>query len=82
MEGFVVMSILAEIAVAALGLMLAIAKKKDYGWGIALTFAIYVFYDSVRFLSINVSNTVIAILFFIASVSIFWSVWRIYKEAA
>ena len=81
MEVFVLMSLAAEIVVMALGLMLALKKKKNLGWAIALTFAIYIFYDSARFFNIAVSEAVIAGLFFIASLSILWVVWRIYEEA-
>jgi hypothetical protein len=68
-EIFVIMSLVAEATVAVLGLALAMARRKDIGWGIALTFGIYV------------CNEVIGILFFIASLSILWVVWRIYEEA-
>jgi hypothetical protein len=81
MEIFVIISLAAEVLVAVLGLMLAIARKKDFGWGIALTFSIYVFYDLVRFLALPVSNEIIGSLFFIASISVLWAVWRIYEEA-
>jgi hypothetical protein len=80
-EILVIASLAAEVVVSLLGLALAISKKKDIGWGIALTFAIYVFYDSVRFLNLHISNSVIGLLFFIASLSILWVVWRIYEEA-
>lgn len=81
MEILVIMSLVAEATAAVLGMALAISKKKDIGWGIALTFAIYVFYDAVRFFNLHVSNNVIGFLFFIASLSILWVVWRIYEEA-
>jgi len=73
-------SILLEIVVALLGIMLATVKKRKYGWCIALTFAIYVFYDLAHLRPLNVSQNLLHILFFIATVSILWVVWRIYKK--
>jgi len=74
-------SILLEIIVAVLGIMLATVKKKKYGWCIALTFAIYVFYDLAHFRPLSVSQNLLHILFFIATISILWVVWRIYKKS-
>ena len=82
MEIFIIMALAAEVMAAILGLMIAIRNKKDFGWGIALTFSIYVFYDIVRFLALRVSEVLIGSLFFIASIAILWSVWRIYEESA
>ena len=82
MEIFIIMALAAEVMAAILGLMIAIRNKKDFGWGIALTFSIYVFYDIVRFLALRVSEVLIGSLFFIASIAILWSVWRIYQESA
>jgi hypothetical protein len=39
------LTILLEAVVAVLGVMLAISKKKMYGWCIAVTFVLYVVYD-------------------------------------
>jgi len=79
MDVLVLISLFAEVIVSILGIMLAVVRKKDFGWGIALTFSIYVFYDAVRFFNIKTSATLIGTLFFIASISILWAVWRIYE---
>jgi hypothetical protein len=74
-------SILLEIVVALLGIMLATVKKKKYGWCITLTFAIYVFYDLAHFFALKVSQSLLHLLFFIATISILWVVWRLYKRS-
>jgi len=76
-----IISILLEVGVVVLGVMLAAVKKKLYGLGFALTFAIYVFYDLVNFLDLNVPKTITYMLFFLSTVSILWAVWRVYKES-
>ncbi|MBN1625575.1 MAG: hypothetical protein JW944_03540 [Deltaproteobacteria bacterium] len=69
-----------EVLVLVLGVMLALQKKKHWGWLIALCFAIYVFYDLAGLLTFNVNTVVLRVLFFIASISILWAVWRVYRE--
>ncbi|MBU0686668.1 MAG: hypothetical protein KKB81_02260 [Candidatus Margulisbacteria bacterium] len=78
-------SIVLEFIALILGVMIAVQKKKGYGWCIALVFAIYVFYDAVKFINsnqlavINISADLLYILFFIATVSILWVVWQVYR---
>ncbi len=81
MEILPMISILLEMAVAALGVALAVSRKKVYGWFIALTFMIYVFYDVANLLPLDVSKDLLHILFFVATVSILWAVWNIFLEA-
>ncbi|MFH1347235.1 MAG: hypothetical protein ABIH22_00945 [Candidatus Margulisiibacteriota bacterium] len=69
-----------EALVLVLGIGLAMQKKKAWGWCIALCFAIYVYYDLAGLLAFNVNTLVLRILFFIASISILWAVWKIYQE--
>jgi hypothetical protein len=76
-----ILSIIIEGAVMIMGLMLVFLRKKSYGWGIALTFGIYVVYDTMKFLSISISGNVLYLIFFIATISAFWSVIKIFKEA-
>ena len=80
MNAFDVISLLIEVVVVILGLMLAVSKRKSYGYLIALTFAIYVVYDSTRFLVVSVDQYLTSFLFLIASASILFAVWRIYKQ--
>jgi hypothetical protein len=70
-----------EVLVLVLGIMLAVQKKKMWGWCIALCFAIYVYYDLANLLTLNVDLVILRSLFFVASLSILWAVWKIYQEA-
>jgi len=74
-------SILLEMVVALLGVMLATMKQKRYGWFIALTFLLYVFYDLAFFLSLQISQDLLYYVFFIATLSILWAIWKIFREA-
>ncbi len=75
------LSILLEAVVAALGVMLAISKKKMYGWCIAVTFVLYVVYDLANLLAWNISLDTMYMIFFVATLSILWAVWNIFLEA-
>jgi len=75
------LSILLEVVVAALGMMLAIRRKKKYGWCIAVTFVLYVIYDLANLLALNISEDTLYMIFFVATLSILWAVWNIFLEA-
>jgi hypothetical protein len=75
------LSILLEAVVAALGVMLAISKKKMYGWCITVTFVLYVVYDLANLLALNISEDTLYMIFFVATLSILWAVWNIFLEA-
>ncbi len=64
----------------ALGEKKALVQKKKYGYGIFLTFAIYVFYDLAKLVNYSINSDILYGIFFIASLSALWAVWMIYKE--
>jgi len=74
-------SILLEAVVAAMGVLLAVSKRKVYGWFVALTFVLYVVYDLANFLSWGISQDSLYIIFLVATVSILWAIWSIFLEA-
>jgi hypothetical protein len=73
-------SIAIELIIFAFGIVLAIQKKKIFGWFIALTFGIYSLYDLFRFLDAGISSNLLSVIFFIATISILCAVWLIYRE--
>lgn len=80
LENIQYLSIFIEVVIAILGLIIVFKKKKFYGWGIFLTFAIYVFYDFAKLVNYNINSDILYIIFFIASLSALFAVWMIYKE--
>ena len=75
------LSIVLEGAVAVLGVMLAGRKKKAYGWGLSLTYLIYVVYDIARLtMQAALPENLLHGLFFVATVSMLWAVWGIYRD--
>jgi hypothetical protein len=73
-------SIFIEAIIAFTGLLMVLRKKKMYGWGIFFTFAVYFFYDSIKLLEWPVSDILLSVMFFTATLSAWISVWAIYKE--
>ena len=73
-------SIIIELIIAIIGLLIVFQKKKTYGWGIFVTFGIYVFYDLSKMISFSINPDLLYGLFFIASLSALWFVIMIFKE--
>lgn len=68
-------------AVAVIIAILIVAKKKGvYGWGFALTFAIYVYYDYARLAGSLVSESLLSVMFFVATLSALASLLWLYRK--
>lgn len=79
-ENLQYVSIAVEALIAVMGVMLAVKKGKVYGWGLSLTFGIYVFYDIVRLAGIAVSELILYPMFLVATLSALWAVWKMLKS--
>lgn len=80
METLQTISIVLESIIVIVALMIALKKKQLYGYGFALTFAIYVYYDYAKLAGSAVSATTLSILFFIATLSAALSVICLYRK--
>lgn len=78
LEFLQVISIFIEMIVVLFGVLIALRKKHVYGWLIALTFGIYVAYDTAKYLSMSVASDMLYAAFFIASLSILIAVYLIF----
>jgi hypothetical protein len=74
------LSILVEIVIGIIGISMAVKKKRSYGFGIALTFFIYVAYDLTKMNGFNIQSLTLDILFFVATLSALWAALEIYHE--
>jgi hypothetical protein len=73
------LSILIEAAIAVLA-VLAAQRGRPFLYGLALTFAIYVLYDLERYLGWSMDQSILSVLFLIATIAALVSVWGLYKE--
>jgi hypothetical protein len=69
-----------EVVLVILGLAIALQKKRCYGWFFAITFGIYVIYDSLHYSGLGISPNVLSGIFFIATLSILIGIWQLYRE--
>lgn len=72
-------SIVLEVIVVVVALLIAKSKRKMYGYGLALTFAIYVLFDSAREFNLEIPEQTLNLLFLVASISALWSLVQIYR---
>lgn len=78
-SGLQLLSIGIEALVCLLGIAIAVQGKKMYGYLIAGTFGIYIIYDFLA-LRGNPDPLIMAVIFFIATLSILAAVYLIYRE--
>lgn len=76
-----VLSIVLEAAVAVIA-ALAAAKGRPYFYGLAFTFAAYVFYDLARYMHWAVEGPLLSGLFLVATLTALFAVWGLYRERA
>ncbi len=80
METLQLFSIIIEAVVVFMLLYGAVKKGAVCAYGMALTFCIYVFYDSAKLFGWAISGNILTIMFFVASLSALWAVWKMGKE--
>ena len=80
MDNLQLISIVLESVIAVSAMALALLKRKVYGYGLAVTFAIYVFYDLVKLFNLQVSSGTLAAGFFVATLSALWAVLKMFKD--
>lgn len=73
-------SIVLELIVVFFSLRIAIAKKEAYGWALAITFIIYVFYDLARAENWSMHALYLVNGFLAASISAVVAVYLLYKK--
>ena len=78
-DPLLLISIALEIGVFSL-LALSVWRGKGALLGLALAFLIYVFYDSSRALSLYVPDSVLSLVFMLASWAALWSAWQIFSQ--
>jgi len=74
------LAVLVECAVAIIGIVIATRNRKQYGWFIAITFALFVLFDIFRIFAQPIPDLVHAVIFFIACASMLYAVWLIANE--
>ena len=79
MEKLQLVSIIIELVIGIIAVITAF-KGRKYMFGLAFTFLAYVFYDLSKIYSFGITDNFVTVLFFVATLSAFWSIWNIYKQ--
>jgi bacteriorhodopsin len=75
-----IIAVLLEVAVMVVAAIIAVRRKKSYGWCIAVTFGLFVLFDIGRLFSLPVSDEAHALIFLVACGSMLYGVWLMYDE--
>jgi hypothetical protein len=75
-----VIAVVLEVCVAGFAVLIATRKRKMYGWGIALTFLLFVLFDIFRIFALPMPDTFHAFIFIVACGSMVYAVWLMYEE--
>ena len=67
-------------AIVVLICLAALFKGKKYMAGFAVTFAVYVYYDLARLISVSIPDLYLEGSFFIATICALLSAWQIYSD--
>ena len=73
-------SIIIGAVVAAFSAAVSIKKEEAYGYALALTFIIYMFYNTAVLVGLRVPQDVAAISFLMASLSALLGIWQLYRS--
>jgi hypothetical protein len=79
MEFIPLISIALEGLVALLSAVAAF-RGRSYMYGLAFTFAIYVFYDLTKLYGWGVPQNALSVIFLVATLSALASVWQIFRR--
>jgi hypothetical protein len=69
-----------EVVIAGVALLIALIRKKSYGWLLALTFILYVAFDLARSLEVELFVGFANMIFLIATLSALFALIGIYKD--
>ena len=75
------LSIILEAAIALLCLRAAFAGRRSM-YGLAITFAIYVYYDLAHLLAWTTPETLLRVSFLVATVTALYTVWHLQQPRA
>jgi hypothetical protein len=70
-------SIFLEVVIVCVALAIAVTRRRYYGYGLALTFGLYVFYDLAKQYSWNLPGQALNWVFLVATVSALFSLLRL-----
>ena len=71
---------MAEVVIALAAFLIAWKKKKQSGWFIGITFALFVLFDLARIFAMEVSAERHALVLLVACLSMVYAMWLLWNE--
>jgi galactitol-specific phosphotransferase system IIC component len=75
-----IIAVLIEVVITVIAVLLATRRQKPYGWGIAVTFGLFVIFDIIRIFALPVPEAAQALSLLVACGSMLYAIWLMYKE--
>jgi uncharacterized membrane protein len=69
-----------EIAVTVIAIIIATRKKRAWGWGIAITFGLFVLFDIFRIFELPMPEAFHSFILLVACGSMLYAIWLMYEE--
>ncbi|MDD1687508.1 hypothetical protein [Methanoregula sp.] len=71
---------LAEVIVAVIAFLIAVERRKTYGYFMGITFVLLVLFNLARIFALEVSSEGYALIFLMACISMLAAIWMLWKE--
>lgn len=71
---------LAEVLIALVAIRIAVHQKKAYGWYIAITFGLFVIFNTIRVFTLGMPAELDALVFLMAGLSMLYAMWLLWNE--
>jgi len=71
---------LAEVIVAVIAFLIAVEKRKTYGYFMGIAFVLLVLFNLARIFALEVSAEGYALIFLMACISMLAAIWLLWKE--
>ena len=75
-----IIAVLIEVVITVIAVLIATRRQKLYGWGIAVTFGLFVLFDAIRIFTLPVSDAAQALSLLVACGSMLYAVLLMYRE--
>jgi hypothetical protein len=69
-----------EIIIAGFATLIAVQKKRTFGWFIAATFLLFAIFDITRIFAFGLSVDLYALVFLVACATMLYAIWTMLQE--
>lgn len=74
-----IIDVFIEVAVTVIARVIAIRHQKSFGWCFAVTFGLFVLFDTGRIFALPIPDAAHALIVLVACSSMLYGVWQLYR---